>query len=154
MKKTDEFIFPIGVAAKMLGISDHTIRLYERAGLIILKKNKSGYRRLSQWDIERLRCIRKMIVEDKLNIEGIRKLLALRPCWLMFSKCTQEIYESCPAYINTSGPCWAAKNKPQICSDKDCYYCPIYREPFYCDEIKQTIKKYMVRKDEEKEAQN
>ena len=146
MKSKEDFIFPIGVAAKMLDISAHTIRLYERSGLILLKKNEAGHRMLSQWDIDRLECIRKMIVEEKLNIEGIRKLLALRPCWLMFKECTKEVYESCPAYLSTSGPCWAMENRPQPCADKDCYYCPIYREPFYCTEIKKTITKYMKEK--------
>ncbi len=140
---SDEQIFPIGVAARMLKISVHTIRLYERSGLIILKKNESGRRMLSKWDIERIRCIRKMIIEEKLNIGGIKKILSMQPCWIMFSECKKEIYESCPAYTTSEGPCWSLADRPKICANKDCYSCPIYRGPYFCDKIKDSIKEHI-----------
>ena len=78
----------------MLKISVHTIRLYEHSGLILIRRNSSGRRIFSEWDIERLRCIRRMIIEDKLNIEGIRKILSMIPCWLKVEGCNKTIYEN------------------------------------------------------------
>lgn len=143
---SQEHIYPIGVVARMLKISVHTIRLYERSGLIIIKRNASGRRVFSEWDIERLRCIRRMIVHEKMNIEGIRRVLSMIPCWLMFEECKASIYQTCPAYTTSSGPCWSLENRPALCAEKDCYQCPVYREPLYCDQIKNSLKLYLKEK--------
>ncbi len=127
----------------MLKISVHTIRLYEHSGLILIRRNSSGRRIFSEWDIERLRCIRRMIIEDKLNIEGIRKILSMIPCWLKVEGCNKTIYENCPAYNTTEGPCWSLKEKPALSCNRDCYSCPVYREAYDCSEIKNLIKKHL-----------
>jgi MerR family transcriptional regulator, heat shock protein HspR len=72
--------FSIGSVARLLGVSVHTLRMYEREGLIIPFKTPSGQRRYSAQDVEHLRCIRKAINEEKLGIAGIQHLQALIPC--------------------------------------------------------------------------
>lgn len=136
MNSDEKHIYPIGVAARMLDISVPTIRLYEREGLIILQKNQSGRRMLSEFDIERLRCIRYHIVDEGLNLRGIRKLMAILPCWEMKQECTKQHYSSCPAYLGMDGPCWSLPDKPGICEHADCYQCTVYRKPFKCEDLK------------------
>ena len=70
-------IFTISNAAKLLNISVHTLRMYEREGLILPYRKSSNQRLYSQMDLERVRCIQKTINEDKINIEGLRRILAL-----------------------------------------------------------------------------
>ena len=63
----DEPKYTISMAAKLSGISIHTLRMYEREGLIIPFKKDSNQRLYTDRDIERIACIRKTINEDKIN---------------------------------------------------------------------------------------
>ncbi len=69
----DEPKYTISNAAKLAGISIHTVRMYKREGLIIPFKKTSNQRLYSDRDLERIHCIRHSINEDKINIEGIRR---------------------------------------------------------------------------------
>jgi len=139
MNQKDRFIFPIGVVAKILDISVHTIRLYEREGLILVHKTESGRRIFSEKDIDRLRCIRKMIIEKGLNIQGIKRLLAMIPCWRFNPQCSLKDYKTCPAYQQSIAPCWALPEKPEVCQEADCYNCPVYNLPIDCDNLKPLL---------------
>lgn len=78
--KTNRAIYPIGVVAEMLEVHPRTLRLYEEAGFICPRRRK-GRRYYSEGDIEWLRCLRHLIHQDKISIEGLRRLLELQPCW-------------------------------------------------------------------------
>ena len=54
----EEPIFPISAAAKLLNISVHTLRMYERNGLFVPFKKLTHQRLFSKSDIERIECIR------------------------------------------------------------------------------------------------
>ena len=61
--KKDESIFPISVAAKMVGVTTKMLRIYEEQGLItphrVVGKNKDIRRRLySQLDIDYICSLR------------------------------------------------------------------------------------------------
>ncbi len=135
MSEDEKLIYPIGVVAKKLNVSVHTIRLYEREGLILVRK-ENGRRIFSEKDVERLRCIRNMIVEKGLNLQGIKRILAFIPCWRLNPNCSVKDYKTCPAYEETIAPCWALPEKPQVCQSADCYTCPVYNLPIDCDNIK------------------
>src|SRR3989339_600291 len=77
----DEPIFPIRAAAQLLKISVHTLRMYEREGLIIPFKKESSHRLYSQTDLKRIECIRRAINEMKISINGIKTMYSLIPCW-------------------------------------------------------------------------
>ncbi len=76
-----EPIYPISTAAKLLGISVHTLRMYEKEGLIIPHKKDTNQRAYSENDLNRLRCIRQGINEHKISINGIKSIYSLIPCW-------------------------------------------------------------------------
>ena len=50
----EEPLYPIGTAARMLNVSVHTLRLYEREGLILPHRKDTGHRLYSNADIERV----------------------------------------------------------------------------------------------------
>ena len=87
--RNDEPVFSIGTAAKLAGCSVHTLRMYEREGLIIPFKKASKQRLYSQVDLERIECIRTSIKEKKMTVEGIKKVLSLIPCWAIV-KCQKD----------------------------------------------------------------
>ena len=132
-------IYPIGVVARMLDISEHTVRLYEREGLVLTYKTSAGHRRYSENDIEKLRCIRRMITEKGLNLEGIKRLCSMIPCWGINPECTQKHYEQCDAFEQVGKPCWALENKPGICTQDKCYSCQVYQTHFDCRNIKELV---------------
>ncbi|MGB9736514.1 MAG: helix-turn-helix domain-containing protein [bacterium] len=75
-----EKLYSIGEASKKLGLSAPTLRMYEHHGVLIPYKAKSGRRYYSDADIERIKCIKHLIKDVGLNLEGIRRLFALLPC--------------------------------------------------------------------------
>ncbi|MHB1687775.1 MAG: MerR family transcriptional regulator [Ignavibacteriaceae bacterium] len=132
-------VYTISTAAKLIGISIHTLRMYEIEGLIIPYKKASNQRLYSNQDIERMRCIRKSIGEDKIGIEGIRRILSLIPCWGMV-KCNETDRKICEAYNSYSKPCWMLNHKNNYCTNRDCRECEVYISFGNCSSIKDKLK--------------
>jgi MerR family transcriptional regulator/heat shock protein HspR len=139
---TNDPIYTISGAAKILDISVHTLRMYEREGLIIPFRKKSNQRLYSQQDIERVRCIQKTINEDKINIEGIRRILALLPCWSIIN-CSENDRENCEYYSSHKQPCWMINHKDNVCKDGNCRDCGVYQSFGSCSSIKEKLKELL-----------
>jgi len=134
----DTPLYTISTTAKMLGISVHTLRMYEREGLILPFQKSSGHRLYSQSDIERLQCIRNAINKEKISIAGIQHIHALIPCWEIVS-CSKKDRENCNAYKSHSKGCWTFEHADDICKGLDCRACPVYKESTDCKNIKNRI---------------
>lgn len=130
--------YTIGEAADILGVSIPTIRMYEREGLIIAQRRQSRHRRYSVADIERIRCVRNLIRKEKVSIAGIRRLLALIPCWGVVG-CPEEARASCPALQQHETPCWMVTGRSCISKSAECRHCRVYTEIADCHTIKRTI---------------
>ena len=133
-----EPVLTIGTVAKKLGIAVQTVRMYEEEGLILAYKTDTGRRMYSMHDLERLRCIRTMITEHGLNLNGIKKMMSLIPCW-EFKGGLDDQCQKCPAYYEANGPCWTTKNVGPKCQEIDCRECPVYRIEINCNKIKEVI---------------
>jgi MerR family transcriptional regulator/heat shock protein HspR len=131
-------IYSIGEAAALLGISVPTLRMYEREGLLLPIRKPSGHRLYSPDDLERVRCIRETIAQKKISIAGIRRLLALIPCWNI-KKCPDTVRDHCPAFLNGETPCWTVKDRPWECADADCRSCRVYTDLADCTQVKSMI---------------
>ena len=75
-----ERIYPIGIAAELLGVHPRTLRIYEDAGLIKPRRRR-GRRYYAEDDLKWLECIRHLIHDDKISVEGLRRLVRLQDCW-------------------------------------------------------------------------
>ena len=135
--------YTIGEAADILEVSIPTIRMYEREGLIIPHRKDSRHRRFSAADIERIRCMRRMINVEKVSIAGIRRLLAMIPCWKI-KGCPESAQSSCSAYMQVDAACWNASNKAWHCKSEDCRQCPVYTRIADCHTLKSTIAQFTV----------
>jgi len=133
-----EGVYTIGTMARKLNVSAQTIRLYEKEGLVLPQKTRSGHRMYSVHDFERLSCIRQMITEHGLNIQGIKKLMALLPCW-EYRGGLDDSCQSCPVYSEMIGPCWSLKKVGAKCQTVSCRECPVYRLTVDCHSLKQII---------------
>jgi MerR family transcriptional regulator/heat shock protein HspR len=135
----NEPIYSISSAATLLHISVHTLRMYEREGLIIPFKRESKQRLYSRADIERLECIRNAINQMKISINGIKVMYALIPCWEII-KCSENDRKKCSAYNQHTDPCWSKIHPNTICENKSCRDCDVYKKHSQCGEIKELIK--------------
>ncbi len=135
-------IYPISAAARILNVSVHTLRMYEREGLIIPFKKSTSHRLYSQKDIERIRCIRHAINGLKISIAGIKTIQSLIPCWKI-KGCGEEDRKNCNAYASHSSPCWSYMHKDNKCEKSDCKKCEVYKDYSECSIIKDSIIKFI-----------
>jgi MerR family transcriptional regulator/heat shock protein HspR len=117
-------VYTIGTAAELLGVHPRTLRLYEDGGLI-RPARKNNRRFYSVNDLKWISCVRYMIHEKGLNQEGLRRLLALIPCWDI-KGCLQEAKADCTAWTDRSTPCWDLARKTSS-EWKRCYQCEVYQ---------------------------
>ena len=71
-----EGLFPISVVTELTGIGAHTLRGYERAGLVLPARTDGGSRRYSGNDLATVRRI-AMLSGEGINLAGIRRILVL-----------------------------------------------------------------------------
>ncbi|MCX6150609.1 MAG: MerR family transcriptional regulator [Ignavibacteriales bacterium] len=140
----EEPIFPISAAAKLLKISVHTIRMYEREGLFVPFKKESNQRLFSKDDIERIECIRGAINELKISINGIKTIYSLIPCWEIIH-CSERDRKKCSAFNSHNQACWAEIHKGTICEKRGCRDCEVYKNYSECGKVKELIKSYAVK---------
>lgn len=133
-------VLPISTAARMLEISVHTLRMYEREGLIIPFKKETKHRLYSKKDIDRLQCIRKAINEYKISIAGIKTIYSFIPCWKIMDCCEKDRI-NCAAFLSHNKPCWSLEHKNNVCENLDCRECAVYKNYSECSDIKQAIVK-------------
>ncbi len=122
--QSQKALYPIGIVAELLNIHPRTLRIYEQEGLI-KPARRGGKRYYSNNDLQWLKCLRKLLGDEGLNIAGIKKLLTVAPCWKIRG-CEEEKRKECPAILNFPVPCWdlvprICKEKGQTCSDCEVY---------------------------------
>jgi len=116
-------LYPISIAAELIGTTDQTLRLYEKHGLITpTRRNKNRF--YSDNDIKWLKCARQLIHEKKISIEGVKKLLEYAPCWEI-QECPEDKRNICSAYIDKSKPCWEVA-RTRCKSGIECDKCIVY----------------------------
>ena len=69
--------YVISVAARIVGIEAHTLRYYERLGLIQPKRSSGNIRLYSEDDIDRLHYIKTLMSDCGVNLAGVEVALRL-----------------------------------------------------------------------------
>ena len=139
----NEAVYTIGHAAEKLGVAVPTLRMYENSGLIIPLRTKTNRRLYSRNDIKRLEVIIDLIRVRHLNIESIKYLSSLTPCWQIIN-CPEEVREGCPAFNESSTPCWLLEDTCTHKTKDDCRQCQVYQScPASLAHPKKILKSYM-----------
>ena len=73
---SDRGVYGISVAAELSGISEQSLRLYERQGLLTPARSVGGTRRYSADDLARLQRISELVAAG-VNLAGIDRILSL-----------------------------------------------------------------------------
>jgi MerR family transcriptional regulator/heat shock protein HspR len=125
---TDPLI-SIGTLARRVGLSVSAIRKYESEGLVIAHRTASGHRMFSHEDIDRVMIIHHLIRNVGLNMEGIRRLLAMLPCWELSSEDK-----------DSAKPCWVIRGAGDPGQAERCRVCAVYRFGSQCtQDIKEIV---------------
>lgn len=132
-EKLLEPVMTIGEAARSTGLSESALRKYENAGLILYHRSSGNVRVLSHEDIHRIKWIQHLIKENGLNLEGIRRLWALLPCWEC-KGCDHLQLEACSAIHSKNRPCWAVFKEKDAGNAEKCRTCDVYRMAGKCTE--------------------
>jgi MerR family transcriptional regulator/heat shock protein HspR len=69
--------YVISVAARMVGIEAHTLRYYERLGLVQPERSSGNIRLYSEDDVERLRYVKALMSDCGVNLAGVEVALKL-----------------------------------------------------------------------------
>ncbi|KPK24719.1 MAG: hypothetical protein AMJ70_01060 [Dehalococcoidia bacterium SG8_51_3] len=69
--------YVISIAARMIGIEAHTLRYYERLGLVEPERSSGNIRLYSEEDIERLRYVKALMSDCGVNLAGVEVALRL-----------------------------------------------------------------------------
>jgi MerR family transcriptional regulator, heat shock protein HspR len=69
--------YVISIAARMLGIQTHTLRYYERIGIVEPSRSRGNIRLYSEQDLEQLRHVKNLIEELGVNLAGAEIILRM-----------------------------------------------------------------------------
>jgi MerR family transcriptional regulator/heat shock protein HspR len=69
--------YVISIAARMVGIEAHTLRYYERLGLVQPERSSGNIRLYSEEDVDRLRYIKALMSDCGVNLAGVEVALRL-----------------------------------------------------------------------------
>ena len=120
-----EPLLTIGIAARKLGVSESTLRLYEREGLLISFRTETGRRLYSINDLKVVDLVRKLIQEHGLNFAGVRALFSQLPCWKI-KNCREEDRAECERFRSALVPCWRLGGTACGSTPEQCRTCPVY----------------------------
>jgi MerR family transcriptional regulator/heat shock protein HspR len=78
MNEDVEPCYVISVAARLLGIQTHTLRYYERKGIIEPSRSQGNIRLYSRRDIDQLRRVKTLMDDLGVNPAGAEIILRMR----------------------------------------------------------------------------
>ncbi len=92
-------LFTIGIVADMIGVTQTTLRIWEKKELI--KPGRLGKNRYySYCDLDRLKQIHHLLQEKRMNIVGVKNVLDREECWEI-KKCG-DLKDTCEVYLAQS----------------------------------------------------
>ena len=73
----EEPVYVIGVVSRLVRLPIWTLRLMDREGLVKPKRRTGRARLYSLYDVRRLLRIRRLVVDQQVNVEGVRVILRM-----------------------------------------------------------------------------
>ena len=70
--------YGISIAARLVGVRTHTLRYYERVGIIEPYRSQGKIRLYSDWDVARLRQAKTLMDDLGVNLAGVEVILNMR----------------------------------------------------------------------------
>ncbi len=83
--------YVISVAARMVGVQTHTLRYYERVGIIEPSRSGGNIRLYSERDIARLRRVKTLMDDMGVNLAGVEVIMRVMQQILELQNHVQEL---------------------------------------------------------------
>lgn len=77
MTENREPRYVISVAARILGVQTHTLRYYEKVGIVEPRRSQGNIRLYSDVDLELLRRVKTLMDDLGVNLAGVEVVLRL-----------------------------------------------------------------------------
>ena len=77
MNINEEPRYVISIAARMLGVQSHTLRYYEKIGIIEPSRSQGNIRLYSDRDIAKLRQVKTLMEDLGINMAGAEVILRM-----------------------------------------------------------------------------
>ena len=77
MNENNEPRYVISIAAKMVGARTHSLRYYEKIGIIEPPRSRGNIRLYSETDIARLRRVKTLMDDLGINLAGVEVILRM-----------------------------------------------------------------------------
>jgi MerR family transcriptional regulator/heat shock protein HspR len=85
--------YVISVAARMLGTQTHTLRYYEKIGIIEPSRSKGNIRLYSERDMARLRRVKTLMDDLGINLAGVEVILRMTQRMIELQRQVEEMEE-------------------------------------------------------------
>jgi MerR family transcriptional regulator/heat shock protein HspR len=95
--------YVISVAARIVGIETHTLRYYERLGLVQPYRSEGKIRYYSEGDIERLQHIKALMNDLGINLAGVEVVLRMTRRMVQMQQQMQEMESEIERLRQASG---------------------------------------------------
>ena len=69
--------YVISIAARMIGVRTHTLRYYERIGIVEPSRSRGNIRLYSEDDIAQLRRVKTLMDDLGVNLAGVEVILRM-----------------------------------------------------------------------------
>jgi len=74
----DEPVYVIGVVSRLVQLPIWTLRILDREGLVKPKRRDGRARLYSLEDLQRLAQIRRLMIEEGVNVQGVRVIMRMQ----------------------------------------------------------------------------
>ena len=83
--------YVISIAARMVGVQAHTLRYYERIGIIEPSRSRGNIRLYSARDIAQLRRVKTLVDDLGVNLAGVEVIMRMLQRMLELQNEVQEL---------------------------------------------------------------
>jgi len=83
--------YVISIAARIIGVQTHTLRYYERIGIIEPSRSGGNIRLYSERDIARLRRVKTLMDDMGVNLAGVEVIIRMMQQMLELQNHVQEL---------------------------------------------------------------
>ena len=77
VQDNEEPRYVISIAARMLGVQTHTLRYYEKVGIMEPSRSRGNIRLYSDSDIARLKRVKTLMDDLGVNLAGVEVILRM-----------------------------------------------------------------------------
>ena len=83
--------YVISIAARMVGVRSHTLRYYERIGIVEPSRSRGNIRLYSERDVAQLRRVKTLMDDLGVNLAGVEVIMGMVQRMLELQNQVQEL---------------------------------------------------------------